>query len=84
MYNIKDIINKRKIMRKLKARKVISGLLYFLFLILGIHAAYTDRLAVALFFAITWASENIAISIDYWPLMQKKTYLYEILKRHHK
>lgn len=50
----------------------MSTILYLALFLLGIHAAYNDKLAAALFFAITWASENISISIDYWPGMQRR------------
>ncbi len=52
--------------------KLFCSLLYFVFLGLGIYAAYNDRMAVALFFAITCAGESIGKSIDYWPMLQKK------------
>ena len=45
--------------------------LYWLFLVLGILAAYDGNLPVALFFAITCAGESIGKSIDYWPKLQK-------------
>ena len=46
-------------------------LLYWVFLGLGIHAAYSEHMAVALFFAITCAGESLGMSIDYWPRLQK-------------
>ena len=52
--------------------KSICRLAYLLFLVLGIHAAYTGNMPVALFFAITCAGESIAISIDYWPRLNTK------------
>ncbi len=48
----------------------LCAILYWVFLILGIHAAYNDRMAVALFFAITCAGESIGCSIDYWPKLR--------------
>ncbi len=50
---------------------LISSTLYWVFLGLGIHAAYNDKMAVALFFAITCAAESLGISIDYWPKLQE-------------
>ncbi len=55
--------------------KALCSLLYFVFLGLGIHAAYNDKMAVALFFAITCAGESIGKSIDYWPMLQIRDYL---------
>ena len=49
-----------------------AAIVYWVFLILGIHAAYNDRWVVALFFAITCAGEGVAASIDYWPRLQAK------------
>jgi len=51
--------------------KCLFRLLYWLFMGLGIHAAYTGRMEVALFFAITCAGESIGVSIDYWPRLAK-------------
>lgn len=52
-------------------RRAFCAILYLVFLFMGIHAAYNDRLAVALFWAITCAGESVAVSIDYWPGLQK-------------
>ncbi len=52
--------------------KLFCDCLYFLFLVLGICAAYYGNLPVALFFAITCAGESIGKSIDYWPNLQAK------------
>lgn len=49
-----------------------TTIVYFVFLVLGIHAAYAGNLAVAVFFAIVCTSENIAVSIDYWPGIKQK------------
>lgn len=57
-------------LRGLRSLRVFTGLLYFVFLGLGIYAAYHDKMAVALFFAITCAGESIGVSIDYWPSLQ--------------
>ena len=43
---------------------LISISLYFASLLLGIIAAYESDLIVALFWAIVFASENIAVSIE--------------------
>lgn len=51
--------------------KQITGIAYFVCLFLGIHAAYTGNMPVAMFFAITCAAESIAKSIDYWPNTKK-------------
>ena len=53
--------------------KFLCSLLYWVFLLLGIIAAYNDKMAVALFFAITCAGESIGASIDYWPRLRRKT-----------
>lgn len=58
-------------MRNSKKISTICAILYWVFLVIGIDAAYKGNLPVALFFAITLASENIGISIDHWPTMQK-------------
>lgn len=50
--------------------KKFFAILYFVFLGLGIHAAYNEKLSVALFFAITCAGESIGKSIDYWPRLK--------------
>jgi hypothetical protein len=47
-----------------KFRKGISALFYLVVLILGIIAAYQHDWIVSTFWAIVFASENIAISID--------------------
>ncbi len=52
--------------------KLFCALLYWLFLGMGIAAAYDGNLPVALFFAITCAGESIGKSIDYWPRLQKR------------
>lgn len=52
--------------------KPLCSLLYWVFLVLGIHAAYNNKMAVALFFAITCAGESIGASIDYWPKLKTK------------
>jgi len=52
--------------------KLFSRVLYWVFLFLGIQAAYNDKMAVALFFAITCAGESIGASIDYWPRLKYK------------
>lgn len=41
-----------------------TGILYFVFLFLGVFAAYKGDWIVMLFWAITCASQNIAVSID--------------------
>ena len=52
--------------------KLFCRMLYRVVLVLGVHAAYDGNLAAALFFAIVFASENIGISIDYWPRLKIK------------
>ena len=51
---------------------IASGIFYSATFVLGCIAAYKGNLPVALFFAIVFASENIAVSIDHWPRLQKK------------
>ena len=58
--------------RRMSMIKGLCRLLYLAFLILGIQAAYAGNMPVALFFAITCAGESIGMSIDYWPMLQKK------------
>jgi len=50
----------------------LCAVLYWVFLILGIIAAYKGDWVVAMFFAITCAGESIAVSIDHWPKLNKK------------
>lgn len=52
-------------MKYRKQLRALTAVLYFVFLTLGIIAAYRDRWVVAIFFAITCAGESIAVSIDY-------------------
>ncbi len=52
-------------MKYRKQIRAIAALLYFVFLTLGIIAAYQDKWIIAMFFAITCAGESIAVSIDY-------------------
>lgn len=52
-------------MKYRKQLRAITAILYFVFLTLGIIAAYKDDWVVAIFFAITCAGESIAVSIDY-------------------
>ena len=52
-------------MKHRKLTTSIGAVLYFVFLILGIIAAYKGDWIVAMFFAITCAAESIAVSIDY-------------------
>lgn len=52
-------------MKHNKAIHAITSLIYFVFLTLGIIAAYKGDWLVAMFFAITCAAETIAVSIDY-------------------
>ena len=47
----------------LKAR-TLTSCIHIAMLTLGIVAAYQGKWIVAMFWAITWASENIAVSID--------------------
>jgi len=66
-------------MKRSKKLSVLCAILYWVLLIIGINAAYEGDLPVALFFAITCASENIGISIDHWPGMQKRKIKFENL-----
>lgn len=52
--------------------KKVTILLFWIFLFLGVKAAYEGNMEVALFFAITCAGESIARSIDYWPRLREK------------
>ena len=52
-------------MKYRKQLRAITAIIYFVFLTLGIIAAYQDKWVVAMFFAITCAGESIAVSIDY-------------------
>jgi len=52
--------------------KIFFTLFYWLCFGLGVWAAYTRNMTVALFFAITCAGESIGCSIDTWPRLHKK------------
>lgn len=52
-------------MKANKPIRSIASIIYFVFLTLGIIAAYKGNWIVAMFFAITCAGESIAVSIDY-------------------
>lgn len=53
--------------------RYISAVMMPLFCILGIHGAYTGKLALAVFFGIAFAGETIAVSIDYWAYAMRKS-----------
>ena len=59
--------------------RIVCSLIHLVFLTLGIHAAYTGNMPVALFFAIIFGAESIAVSIDHWPRLNTKIKL-EALK----
>jgi L-asparagine transporter-like permease len=58
----------------MSATRKIAVIIYLVFLLLGIRAAYDGDWVVAMFWAIICASENIAVSIDYatWKKKEKE------------